>query len=73
MEQLTSLVPADVAAPLTAQLSGWLDAGLAAAPRVAVALCLIGLTALISMGAKALATRIARRAKLRRNLIDVVR
>lgn len=73
MDILNAIMPDTVTGPLIAQLSGWVDSGLSALPRLGVALLVLLLTALVNAGVKALVTRIARRARLRRNLVDVLR
>ncbi len=72
MEQIETILPAAVTAPLLEQLSGWFDASVAAVPRVGVALLVIVMTALVAYGFRAIVRRIGTRAKLRRNLIDVL-
>ena len=66
-------MPATVTGPLIEHLSGWVQGGLAALPRLGVALLVLTSTALVSAGVKVLITRVACRAKLRRNLTDVLR
>lgn len=73
MDQIENIVPDNVTAPILTQLSGWIDAALQATPRMAVAIVVIGLTAMVVWGIKALVERLGRRAGLRRNLLDVLR
>ncbi|MEM7632014.1 MAG: mechanosensitive ion channel family protein [Pseudomonadota bacterium] len=73
MEQLEQIMPDTVTAPLIEQLSGWVSAGIAALPRLGIAILVILVTALLVWAIKAIITRLGRRARLRRNLIDVLR
>lgn len=73
MEQLEQITPDTVTAPLIEQLSGWVSAGIAALPRLGIAILVILVTALLVWAIKAIITRLGRRARLRRNLIDVLR
>ncbi|MEL6563897.1 MAG: mechanosensitive ion channel family protein [Pseudomonadota bacterium] len=73
MEQLEQIMPDTVTAPLIEQLSGWVSAGIAALPRLGIAILVILVTALLVWAIKAIITRLGRRAGLRRNLIDVLR
>ncbi|MEO1779230.1 MAG: mechanosensitive ion channel family protein [Pseudomonadota bacterium] len=73
MEQLEQIMPDTVTAPLIEQLSGWVSAGIAALPRLGIAILVILFTALLVWAIKAIITRLGHRAGLRRNLIDVLR
>ena len=73
MEQLEQIMPDTVTAPLIEQLSSWVSAGIAALPRLGIAILVILVTALLVWAIKAIITRLGRRARLRRNLIDVLR
>ncbi|WP_299629285.1 mechanosensitive ion channel family protein [uncultured Tateyamaria sp.] len=73
MDLIQQITPDTVVGPLVAQLSGWVDAGIAALPRLGFAILILLMTALLSWGVKALISRVGARTRLRRNLIDVLR
>lgn len=66
------LLPDNPTAALLAQLSGWIEAAIAALPRLGIAFVLIVLTALVIWVARRLIARLGRSAGLRRNLIEVL-
>lgn len=72
MEQITELVPDGALAPLIDQVNGWLEAAIASLPRLGIALCVVLLTALAVKVAHGIIRRIGSRARMRRNLIDVL-
>lgn len=72
MDTLEQIMPATITAPLIEQLSGWVEAGLAALPRLGIALIVILLTLCVAWAFRVLVRRIGKRAGLRRNLIDVL-
>ncbi len=65
-------LPDDALAPLMDQLQSWAEASLAALPRLGIALLLLLFTALAVKIAHSLVRRIGGRARMRRNLIDVL-
>ncbi|KUF12267.1 mechanosensitive ion channel family protein [Pseudoponticoccus marisrubri] len=73
MDELDEVLPPEVTATLTEQLAGWADGAVTLAPRIGVALVLLGLTALVAWMAGQVLTRLGRRTRLRRNLVDVLR
>ncbi|MCK0149498.1 mechanosensitive ion channel family protein [Marivita sp. S6314] len=57
---------------MATQIAGWWQALLAATPRVVIAIVVIALTAVVVLGARAAIGSLASRARLRRNLIEVL-
>lgn len=72
MEELDAVLPGDVTGTLSEQISGWVEGAVAAAPRIGIALILLVLTALIAWVVGIILRKIAGRARLRRNLTDVL-
>ncbi len=66
------ILPTDIQATLLEQVGGWAETAIAALPRLGVALCLLVVTAVLVWGVRALVGRIGRRARLRRNLLEVL-
>ncbi|MGR3761974.1 mechanosensitive ion channel family protein [Roseobacteraceae bacterium NS-SX3] len=62
----------DITGTLASQISGWFDSAVAALPRVGVALVILVLTVVVVWAVRAVISRIAKRARLRRNLSDVL-
>ncbi|WP_299658380.1 mechanosensitive ion channel family protein [uncultured Tateyamaria sp.] len=73
MEMLEQITPDTITGPLVSQLSGWVEAGIAALPRVGFAILVLLVTWFVSWGLKSLIRRIGHKTYLRRNLIDVLR
>ncbi|WP_299616346.1 mechanosensitive ion channel family protein [uncultured Tateyamaria sp.] len=73
MEMLEQITPDTITGPLVSQLSGWVEAGIAALPRVGFAILVLLVTWFVSWGLKSLIRRIGHKTHLRRNLIDVLR
>jgi small-conductance mechanosensitive channel len=73
METLQTILPDNAVGPLSTQLSDWVRGGLAALPRLGLALLVLLLTAAVAYAVKTVVRRVGRRAGLRRNLIDVLR
>ncbi len=73
MDIIEKLLPESVIGILIERMSDWVTSGLGALPRIALALFVLLLTWAVVWGVRVLITRLGRRARLRRNLIDVLR
>lgn len=73
MEEIDAVLPGDVTGTLAQELAGWVEGAIAAGPRVGVALLLLLLTAAIAWLMRVILQKLGRRARLRRNLIDVLK
>lgn len=72
MEETLDAAQEYLPVPIAEQLSGWVSGLLAATPRIAIAILVLIVTALIVWGLRALIAKLGERASLRRNLIEVL-
>jgi small-conductance mechanosensitive channel len=72
MDEIDAMLPGDVTGTLRDQLVLWSEAAVATLPRLGVALLVLLVTALLAWLLRALLTRLGRRARFRRNLVDVL-
>lgn len=72
MEEIDAMLPGDVTGTLREQLVLWSEAAVAALPRLGVAILVLLVTGLLAWLLRALLTRLGRRARFRRNLVDVL-
>ncbi|MBN7785823.1 mechanosensitive ion channel family protein [Ponticoccus gilvus] len=73
MDEIDALLPGDVTGTLTDQLTFWIEGAVAAGPRLGVAILVLLVTALVAWIFRGLLDRVGRRARFRRNLVDVLK
>ena len=73
MDEIDALLPGDVTGTLTDQLIFWIEGAVAAGPRLGVAILVLLVTALVAWIFRGLLDRVGRRARFRRNLVDVLK
>ncbi|QRF65896.1 mechanosensitive ion channel family protein [Ponticoccus alexandrii] len=73
MDEIDALLPGDVTGTLTDQLTFWVEGAVAAGPRLGVAILVLLVTALVAWIFRGLLDRVGRRARFRRNLVDVLK
>lgn len=73
MEEIDALLPGDVTGTLTDQLAFWIEGAVAAGPRLGVAIVVLVITGLVAWLFRGVLDRIGRKARFRRNLVDVLK
>lgn len=73
MDEIDALLPGDLTGTLTDQLTFWIEGAVAAGPRLGVAILVLLFTALVAWIFRGLLDRVGRRARFRRNLVDVLK
>ncbi len=73
MDEIDALLPGDLTGTLTDQLTFWIEGAVAAGPRLGVAILVLLVTALVAWIFRGLLDRVGRRARFRRNLVDVLK
>lgn len=73
MDEIDALLPGDLTGTLTDQLTFWIEGAVAAGPRLGVAILVLLVTALVAWVFRGLLDRVGRRARFRRNLVDVLK